>query len=249
MIEEELIKLTNALYKVTGLFPGQEPLRFAVRKQALEVLSFYISANKYKARRQEFLEKGVVNISLLMDYFGIAKEQNWLDNRNFAVLEKEYTGVKNFFKSEIAKIKSDKKEAAAETAVKIAKPKHAKPEEKIIPEKNEKEIIIGEAGNNGVSPMLQEIVISESKENENETVAVAKDFNADIDYENLTNIQLRVLELLQNKGQLKPQEISKHFPDVTSRSIRRELQGLKERNIINAIGLGRAVSYKINQIF
>ncbi len=40
MQEEKIIKLTNALYKVTGLFPKEEPLKFAIRKEALDILFF-----------------------------------------------------------------------------------------------------------------------------------------------------------------------------------------------------------------
>jgi hypothetical protein len=31
---EEIIKLTNAVYKVTDLFPAKDPLKMAVRKEA-----------------------------------------------------------------------------------------------------------------------------------------------------------------------------------------------------------------------
>jgi hypothetical protein len=40
MTEENIIKLTNALYKVTDLFPKEDPLKFAIRKEGLDVMFF-----------------------------------------------------------------------------------------------------------------------------------------------------------------------------------------------------------------
>ena len=42
MNAEEIIKLTNAVYKVTDLFPPREPLKMAIRKEALNILFFSV---------------------------------------------------------------------------------------------------------------------------------------------------------------------------------------------------------------
>ncbi|MFA5086788.1 MAG: hypothetical protein WC470_00605 [Candidatus Paceibacterota bacterium] len=236
---EELIKLTNALYKVTGLFPTKEPLKFAIRKESLDVLFFCIASEKQVVQsqinqRESFIQKGLDCLKLLKTYFEIAKEQKWIDTRNFLVLESEYLLVENTLNNELLKIIADKKFSAPKVEV----------IEKIIVEKKEE-------------PKREAKQETEKKVNHNTTaqpketvkkpepIATEKSFD-EIDYEKLTSIQLKVLELLQGSGQLKPNEINKHFPEVTPRSIRRELKGLKERHIIGTVGSGKTISYKIN---
>ena len=70
-----------------------------------------------------------------------------------------------------------------------------------------------------------------------------------INYEELSSIQLKVLEMLQNHGQLKPNQICEFFPDINPRTIRRELKGLKDLNILSAVGGGKTVLYEINQAY
>lgn len=236
---EELIKLTNALYKVTGLFPTKEPLKFAIRKESLDVLFFCIASEKQAVQsqinqRESFIQKGLDCLKLLKTYFEIAKEQKWIDMRNFLVLESEYLLVENTLNNELLKIISDKK---------FSIPKAEMVEKEIIEKKEEpkrefKQEVEKKATNIAAIQLKEAVKKSEAAIEE-------KSFD-EIDYEKLTSIQLKVLELLQGSGQLKPNEINKHFPDVTPRSIRRELKGLKERHIIGTVGSGKTISYKIN---
>ncbi|MFA5368730.1 MAG: DeoR family transcriptional regulator [Candidatus Paceibacterota bacterium] len=240
MIEEALIKLTNALYKVTGLFPVKEPLKFAIRKEALDVLFFSIASEKHHfslvlSEKESLLEKSLTNIKLLKTYFSIAMEQHWVDNRNFEVLENGYTEIEQSLRNELFKTLSEKKEkiitAQIESQIEIKKS-----EEKELKKETQTEL----KSENKTSNEIEEK--SENKKQETSS-------STEIDYAKLTDIQLKVLELLQGKGQLKTTDISKHFPNVTTRTIRRELKGLRERNIINPIGIGRAIAYELNQVF
>jgi len=189
---EEIIKLTNAVYKVTNLFPAKDPLKIAIRKEALDVLFFSILV----AKGIDPKSKGNVftSLKLLEAYFQISSKQNWVDERNFEILQAEYDKVKQLFEELSKKSKPEKK-----------KPDLNQPKE-------EKKEITGKQ----------------------------------IEYEKLSDIQLKVLEILQNKGQLKPNELKEFFPKVSARSIRRELRELKEKNIICAFGSGKAIFYEIN---
>lgn len=231
---EELIKLTNALYKVTGLFPAKEPLKFAIRKEALDVLFFCIASDKQASlsqleHRENSIKKGLDCLKLVNTYFEIAKEQNWIDGRNFLVLSSEYRLVEVELNQELLKISAQKIEKQQIQAA--SKPVAEKKEEV---RKEAKPIVEKEI----IEPKKKEVV-------KPEVINMPKSI-AEIDYEELTSIQLKVLELLQGSGELKPHEINKYFPNVTARSVRRELQGLKQKHIIDAVGSGRAITYKIN---
>jgi len=104
---EEIIKLTNAVYKVTNLFPAKDPLKIAIRKEALDVLFFSILV----AKGIDPKSKGNVftSLKLLEAYFQISSKQNWVDERNFEILQAEYDKVKQLFEELSKKSKPEKK--------------------------------------------------------------------------------------------------------------------------------------------
>lgn len=327
---DNLIKLTNAVYKVTELFPDKEPLKFAIRKESLDALFFYISFQKQNTafqnqphslaiiqNKESLLQKCLDCLQMLKTYFAIASEQNWVNSRNFVVLNQEYQKLEEILKQELRQVKlyQDKIQRAAAALKEIHQPKANSPLNKVndkinfensqaaqpksdLKENNynytqpsaqpsnnlnlenqalqdqdtqsnssanetaqpninlESDALASESSNiEAVSPASEAIspvdtnktaVPSSAVPPLNQTSKIFTKEEGDIDYENLSSIQLKVLELLQNNGQLKPNEIHKHFPDVNPRSIRRELYGLKSRHIISAVGSGRTISYKIN---
>lgn len=212
MTEENIIKLTNALYKVTDLFPKEEPLKFAIRKEGLDVL-FFSNVVKGKSvsvpgrEKGEHLDKVLAKIELIKTYFNIAKEQEWVSERNFMILEREYDSLKDSLSLEVLRVKEVKKQPVMEMKPAVPVPVAAKEERRAEPEKREVK---------------------------------------HINYEELSSIQLRVLEILQSKGHLKANQISEFFPEMNPRTIRRELKGLKDSKIINSNGGGKMTVYGVN---
>ena len=218
MTEENIIKLTNALYKVTGLFPKEEPLKFAIRKEGLDVLFF---SNMIKGKsvsvplkeRGEYLDKVSAKIGLIKTYFNIAREQDWVSETNFMILEREYDSLKDSLSSEVLRVKEVKRQAVVDikpVAVPSGITEEAREEKKAEPEKREVK---------------------------------------HINYEELSSVQLKVLEILQSRGQLKANQISEFFPETNPRTIRRELKGLKDSKIITSAGGGKMTVYEVSKSF
>ncbi|MDD5013083.1 MAG: hypothetical protein PHI45_02670 [Candidatus Pacebacteria bacterium] len=197
MNAEEIIKLTNAVYKVTDLFPPREPLKMAIRKEALNILFFSVLFLKDFNPKNK--EDSLASIKIIETCFKVSRKQNWINEKNFEILEREYAKVGEFLKEKI----SIKKESVSKKPAVEKQPKKE-------PEKFE---------------------IS----------------NKSIEYEKLSDIQLKLLEVLQNKGQLRPFEINTYFPQLSPRSVRRELKELREKNIINSTGGGKSTFYEINE--
>ena len=82
MEKENLIDLTNKLYRQTLLFPKKEPLRYKIRGAADEVLA------KFVAKKPFFNE-----IEVLKSYFAVAKYQNWVSYFDILEIEKEYDKI------------------------------------------------------------------------------------------------------------------------------------------------------------
>ena len=220
MTEENIIKLTNALYKVTDLFPKEDPLKFAIRKEGLDVM-FFSNLVKGKSlsstpkEKEQYLDKVLSKIELIKTYFSIAKEQEWIAEKNFEVLEREYIVLKDSLGLNVVKEREMKKPISVEI---------------------QKEEVTVFANN----------VVSAKEEKKTD---VTKREVKHLNYEELSSVQLKVLEILQSQGQLKANQISEGFPEMNPRTIRRELKGLKEMKIISSMGGGKMTVYKISESY
>lgn len=76
-----------AVYRVTELFPANEPLKSQIRESANKVLADLLCN-----------ENGSRYIEELRELLGLAESRNWVNSRNFSVLEAEYGKVAEKFK-------------------------------------------------------------------------------------------------------------------------------------------------------
>lgn len=83
---EEIIVTTVALYRVTELMPGTEPLRLKIRELGNEILEKLFLGDKKGAKTK---------IDLLLLYFDLALKQDWVNQKNFLVLRREYQEIKS----------------------------------------------------------------------------------------------------------------------------------------------------------
>lgn len=79
-----MLKITMAVYRVTNLFPGKEPLKYDIRAAANRILACGLAGEEI---REE--------LETLKTYFVIAKAQSWVAENNFMVLEQEYEKLSN----------------------------------------------------------------------------------------------------------------------------------------------------------
>jgi hypothetical protein len=89
-IKERALGLALAVYRVTNLFPGGEVLIGQIRKTANQLLSESILDNKKESLKQ---------IEIILNYFRIAKAQNWIKSINFVILTREYQQLAEEIKS------------------------------------------------------------------------------------------------------------------------------------------------------
>lgn len=125
--KEDAIRLTVAVYQVTGNFPENEPLQAQIRQKANNILADFICSGINPGNKKN-ISKG---IEVLFAYLSIAEKQNWVNSKNFLVLRREYGKIMDFIRSLPENpVKAVKKEA--EILGKISFPSVAvdkKPEE------------------------------------------------------------------------------------------------------------------------
>jgi hypothetical protein len=98
MDKENLIKITNKLYKLTLLFPQKEPLKYKIREIADDILADSVSNPK---KGKEILK----DIEILNNFFEVAKFQNWVKIKDILEIQEEYGRIKDSLKTEIEKPK------------------------------------------------------------------------------------------------------------------------------------------------
>jgi len=82
MDKDNLLELTNKVYKLTLLFPKKEPLRYKIREIADDILAHDSDSKKLQE-----------NLEILKKYFEVAKWQNWVSYFDILEIEKKYDKI------------------------------------------------------------------------------------------------------------------------------------------------------------
>jgi len=118
MNREEIIELTNKIYRMTLLFPKKEPLRYKIRETADELLSSFAiwevfhnsNPGKFltveKSREQDLISEIKKNFQILKCYFEVVKWQNWVSYFEVLELEEKYDKIEGNFEKEIKEEKT-----------------------------------------------------------------------------------------------------------------------------------------------
>jgi len=124
MDKQELIELTNKLYRQTLLFPKKEPLRYKMRETASQILESIIVWHSFQspnpgtfAANKGMREKDVIfsvekNLDILNGYFEVAKWQNWISYFDILEVQEKYDKIRCNFKKEIGKIEEKENKVA-----------------------------------------------------------------------------------------------------------------------------------------
>ncbi|MCK9577961.1 hypothetical protein M0R01_00515 [bacterium] len=273
MTEERIAKLTSAVYKVTDLFPEKEPLKFVVRRESLDVLFSFtnLSSKPNLGQKEKFVKKAIASSRALIHYFDLAESQNWADPRNFSILKAEYSDLIFGLQEQVLTLEIEAKNTLSSIGpvYEIDEDLITLNESKVVNSSalvEKREYVTEKEGflSNGDGEVLDEIKpkngvkikkevarknleIEPKKEKEKTFFEIKPDVV--INYEELSSIQLKTLEILQNKGFLRASQISKYFEDTSERSVRREIKELKDKSIIVAKGSGRSTFYEINHVY
>ena len=98
MNKQDIIELTNKVYKLTLLFPKKEPLRYRIREISNRILENSINLENLNqpAQQDSFLifetEK---NLEIITSYFEVAKWQNWVSYFDILEIKENYDKIKS----------------------------------------------------------------------------------------------------------------------------------------------------------
>lgn len=97
-MEEAIITLTNASYKVIEFFPEADPLKHRSKDRALSIMDAIIhlkGTDGWASLQKEKIKADVLqDIDVLIGYFWLAKSQGWLSPMNYFIISQEYEKLK-----------------------------------------------------------------------------------------------------------------------------------------------------------
>jgi len=250
MNKNDIIELTNKLYRLTLLFPKKEPLRYKIREIAddiladliiLEVfhssnpsrfadLTYTFSRQKLqdleKSKKKEVIFTITRDLEVLDSYFEVAKWQNWVSFFDILEIEEEYDKIKE----EIAELsKNEINSPFLEEKQDFNK--------KIEPEREEKEDSL-------VQTPLENNELEEKPINNKAIIGQINQITDQAE-EILDSRKEKILEILKEKGKMQVGEISEIFSEVSKRTIRRDFVQLLEQGLIERIGEKNDTFYKL----
>ncbi len=218
IMKENVITLTNAVYRILDGLPESDPLKNRAKEKTLAVLEYatviFGAEGWFSLQKEKASLLILEDIEILINYLEIGKGQGWIDTINFLIIVKEYRKIKD----------------------------------NIVPPKNllsKKNIVIISEVKNSPSKLTDE-----NKPNSHNQFLIAK---KDSEKQNLLSDkalarQAKILEILAKINKAQVSDIIKEFPDITKRTIRRDLYELLKEGKITRVGEWNQVFYQISQI-
>lgn len=230
-MENDFVKIINTTYKLLDFFPDGEPLKNKAKETVLAVLESltltsgargWVSLQKEKAAA-----KLLDDIEILESYLKLGKYQGWIDNVNFLILVKEYDNIKSQVAPPKGKIRQSLEIISGVDSSTMRGTRSMEPE------------------NNPLTPREKELAVSSS---ESKLAAPPKAENKLPQDDNYSERQKKILQILAGKEKVQVSDIIKEIPNITKRTIRRDLDDLLKRGKVIRNGEWNQVVYKINMV-
>jgi len=104
-LEERALRATAALYRVTDILPDEEPMKWKMRRDAIEINEcIEPTVNRKNATRSDMLEQARNTCYSLRGTLAVAGRGGFIARLNFQILEKEYVIISDIVSEMMAKM-------------------------------------------------------------------------------------------------------------------------------------------------
>jgi len=232
-MDKKFLKLTNTVYKVLEFFPESDPLKNRAKDRALvimEHLTLTDETSGWMSFQKEKLKAQVLeDIDILLGYLWIGKSQGWLNSVNCLIISNEYERIKK----QIEPIKD------LELTQKLPGMDLQQAQRPL--QKSTQDVIVTVLENTGdVKPSVAKAL--EGKKGA--SVVGTPDIKEESTHK-ITERQEKILKFLEKNEKAQVMDLRTVLPDVTKRTIRRDLDELLESGKIVRLGDFNQVFYKL----
>ncbi len=202
-MEDKILKLTNAVYKVLDFFPESDPLKNRAKDKALSIMEHLVLINEtsgWASFQNEKIKVHILeDIDILLGYLWVGKSQGWLNSVNCLIIANEYEKIR----------------------------KGIEPDPMGTPELTQK--LPGMGGAPTPDKKTQEAPVAVA----NPVLSRAEDR------------QKQILEFLGRNEKAQVMDLQTILPDITKRTIRRDLDELIEAGKIVRLGDFNQIFYRV----
>jgi len=254
--EKKYLKLTNSLYSSIEFLPDEEPLKRKIKEKSLRILgnlilksvssygnpvSFFANKAKTGISEREVLIEVASDVEILKSYLNLAEEQNMVDSFNFLVLSKEYDAIKKQAKHDLSEIEQQEEEKANQE-------KEQKRQKREKEESTSKARKKQESKKESFNKASKRIKLEKSKvRRETRTPDVSKNNFKKRKDAPLSDRQKGILRYLKRRGKGQVSDLKSVFPQVSKRTLRRDLDDLRKKNKVQRAGEWNNIFYKIKR--
>lgn len=224
--QQDYLKVTNAAYKLIEYFPDGDPLKNTTKQKVLTILEGATSA----ISEAHFLQVAK-DIEILKNYLSLARYQGWMSDMNFIIIAREY--------DQLAFSVARKMPKHEPSVTAVSKPGDIHPEKEIA--KQAVESLVAQL------PKKTEMVNQETPEKKPEAIkkALPKTEPENQNLNKATARQKKILDIVKRVPKTQVADIIKHLPNVTKRTIRRDLDLLLKEGRVQRMGEWNQVFYEI----
>ena len=219
-MEEKFLKLTNTVYKALEFFPESDPLKYRAKDKALVIMENLVFINETSGwasfQKEKIKTQILEDIDILLGYLWIGKSQGWLNSVNCLIIANEYEKIKK----EIGHVIEINLRLPGIDAVET---KPIKPEER-------------------PDPVLDDTKVQ--KENAPDYFVISD--SAEPTSAKASARQGKILEFLIKNEKAQVMDLQTILPDITKRTIRRDLDELLGAGKIIRLGDFNQIFYKLN---
>lgn len=216
------IRLAFAAHRVADTLPDEE-VKQEIKESANTVLAdlivFLERDGVSSEKRKALIPQLMRQIDVLLVYLDRAKREGWVQADNFSVLETEYGRLKDFLEV-FESIETAEEEPEPAATIQAEEPVEAK--EKPVKSQALRQISRKEMG--GPSRTIEN---GEGGD--------------------LTERQRKIIDFLKRKDSAQVWELQKVLPQVTKRTLRRDLDSLLQLNLVQRKGEWNSVVYELKQ--
>jgi len=220
---EKFLKLTNAVYKVLEFFPESDPLKNRAKDRALVIMDNLALVNENSGwisfQKEKIKVQILEDIDILLGYLWIGKSQGWLNSSNYLIISNEYEKIKK---------------ATSPLQAGDPRPEGREMEPIIVPIIEQTQKLPGILDKSpAVTGQFDELA------------SISPEANLGGERVSISDRQKKILNFLEKNETGQVMDLQTVLPNITKRTIRRDLDELLEASKIVRLGDFNQVFYKL----
>ncbi|MDA3815046.1 MAG: DeoR family transcriptional regulator [Patescibacteria group bacterium] len=236
MDKRYFVDLTSKLYRLTFFFPQKEPLRDRIRETSDEILAdvVVILEGEIEEKKQAAfkVEKNIKILDVLLD---LAKLQNWIEEEKVEIVKNNYLAIKR----EVEELND-----ITRRNTKILEPETFLSESNLQQsDSTKKQKTSSLQPRSSMATAKDEAKRSEAQQSQPKTTT-KEELPSEKEKIKLNTRQEKIIKIMKNGGKIQIQDIESSFPDVTKRTLRRDISYLVDNKLVKREGRANQTFYQ-----